>query len=504
MKLTAEKNPDLHTKAYSVSLVFPTNQVILLIKKTNTVLVLTAFCFCLGVLSSCKKDTIITNSSAKLSFSTDSVLFDTVFTTVGSTVRGFLVRNTASQPINISSIKLAGNYTSPFKINVDGIAGASFSNIKIPAKDSIFVFVTCTLNPNNQNNPIVIEDSLVFSTNGNTQNVYLEAYGQDAYFFKPNVFPPSGPAYCIIPCSNSTWTALKPYVIFGYAIDTGCTLTMQPGTRVYFHNNGVLWIYANASLQVQGNQANPVTFQGDRLEPEYKYVPGQWGEIWLSPGSKNNMISWAVIKNGTIGVEADTNVTPGVPTLQMDHTIIKSMSEFGLLGEGSFITGDNNLIEDCKYYDLDLSLGGKYRFYQCTFANYWSYSQRQTPLLLLNNHYTDVNGNNQSRNLDSAFFTNCIVYGSVANEVALDAQGGTFHYYFDHCNVKTPLPAANYTACISADPSFNATGEPPSDDYRVTSNSAAIGSGTNTYGTYAPDLSGGSILGTPTIGAYQQ
>jgi len=459
-----------------------------------------------SLLFSCKKDTVITSPSAKLSFSGDSVLFDTVFTTVGSTVRAFLVRNTNSQPIVISSIKLAGNFTSPFKINVDGTPGTSFSNIRIPAKDSIFVFVTCTLNPNNQNNPLVIEDSLIFLTNGNTQKVYLEAWGQDAFFFKPNVFPASGPAYSIIPC-NSTWTSAKPYVILGYAVvDSACTLTINPGAKIYFHNNAVLWVYKDGTLIVGqgGNNTNPVTFQGDRLEPQYQTVPGQWGEIWLSQGSVNNIISWSVIKNGNIGVEADT-LGNSSPTLKIDHTIIKSMSSYGLLGVGSHITADDILIEDCQYYCLDLSLGGKYSFNQCTFANYWSYGQRQTSLLAINNHYTDLSGNMQTRNMDSANFYNCLIYGSIAEEVNLDQGGsGQFNYFFGDCFLKTQrsLGTSNYNDCSVTDPLFISTSEPPADNYHVISNSQAIGKGTSIYGTPSPDLDDLSRNYPSTLGAY--
>lgn len=454
---------------------------------------------------SCKKDTNITSSSAKLSFSQTSVLFDTVFTTLGSTVQAFLVRNTHNQPIVISSVVLAGSYTSPFKINIDGVAGTSFSNITVPANDSIFVFVTCTINPTNKNNPIVIEDSLIFTTNGNVQNVYLEAWGQDANFFKPNVFPPIGPAYSIIPCS-STWDSTKPYVIYGYAlVNTGCTLTIKPGTKIYMHNNGVLWINTGATLNVNGVAGHPVIFQGDRLEPVYQTVPGQWGEILLSPGSINNTISWAVIKNGTIGVEADT-IGNSSPTLAIDHTIIKSMSEFGLLGQDTYITGDDLLIEDCQQYSLCLNIGGKYRFNQCTFANYWSYSKRQTSLLLINNYYVDINNATQSRNMDSALFYNCIVWGSSTEEITLQQSptpGFDFNYQFSYCDLETAQPTRGTNNLINTDPDFTNTSEPPNDNYHV-NNGNLQAAGTNIFGTYPKDLfNDNRNYPKPTIGAYE-
>lgn len=460
----------------------------------------------LGVIAlstfSCKKDII--NTSAKLTFSQTQVIFDTVFTTEGSTFQYFTVHNTHNQPIKISSINLVGSYTSPFKINVDGISGTSFSNITIPANDSLFVFVTVTINPNNKNNPIEIMDSLQFVTNGNNQYVDLIAWGQDAYFFKPNIFPPSGPSYSNAPC-NAIWTNDKPHVVFGYlVVDSGCTLTMEPGTQVYMHSGAVLYINKGGSLNIQGVGGNVVTIQGDRLEPAYSTVPGQWGEIQLSPGSINNNITWAVIKNGTIGVEADTlgNLNP---TLTMDHTIIKSMSQFGLLGEGSYITANNLVVADCQYYCVDLSLGGTYYFAQCTFANYWSYGQRQTTTLLINNWYQDIYGVYHGRPLHQAFFGNCIVYGSLTEELTVDSTHGgpqLFNYYFENCDLLTKQNTSvrfHYNdSIINYPPVFYNTS---TDDYEIHS-SVPLQGNLNICNLYPIDLDDQGRSCPGDLGAY--
>jgi hypothetical protein len=460
---------------------------------------------------SCQKD--ILNTSAKLSFSQKQVLFDTVFTTVGSTFQYFTVHNTHNQPIKISSINLVGSYTSPFKINVDGVAGISFSNITIPANDSIFVFVTVTINPNNTNNPLVIEDSLQFVTNGNKQYVDLVAWGQDAYFYKPNILPPTGPAYSNAPC-NAIWTNDKPHVIFGYfVVDSGCTLTMEPGTRVYMHNNAVLYVNKGGTLLIEGQSGtnNVVTIQGDRLEAAYSTVPGQWGEIQLSPGSLNNIISWAIIKNGTIGVEADTTaVSPVAPTLSINHTIIKSMSQFGLLGQGSYIRGFDNVIADCQYYCIDLSLGGDYLFDQCTFANYWSYSQRQTTTLLINNWYQDIYGAYHARPLKRAFFGNCVVYGSLTEELTLDStHGDSLPFRFFNCDLLTKQNTSIYSRfsdnLIDSNPGFN---NPSVDDYSLNATQSTIegqgGDSVCNNGQYGQDISGKGWICPSALGAYAQ
>jgi len=273
---------------------------------------------------SCKKDSIISDSGAKLSFSSSSILFDTVFTTIGSTTRQLKVYNPYNKKIKISSIRLAGGANSFFRMNVDGIASSSVNDIEIEAKDSIFLFIKVTIDPRNSNSPLIVSDSILFVTNGNLQTVKLEAWGQDAYYYTPNHFFPNL-SYSIIPC-NDVWTNDKPHVIYGNAvIDSACTLTIKENTRVYLHKDAVLWVYKDGTLKVQGTLGNPVIFQGDRLESYYSDQPGQWGEIWLSAGSKNNEINQAIIKNGYVGIQIDTTaVNPTQPTLTIENTIIKN------------------------------------------------------------------------------------------------------------------------------------------------------------------------------------
>ena len=55
----------------------------------------------------CKPEQLITTDpSAKITFSKDTVLFDTVFTTVGSVTKRFAIYNKNKNAINISNIHL--------------------------------------------------------------------------------------------------------------------------------------------------------------------------------------------------------------------------------------------------------------------------------------------------------------------------------------------------------------------------------------------------------------
>ncbi len=467
--------------------------------------------------SSCKKDKLITDSSATLEFSANSILYDTVFTTVGSVTKSFKVYNRHAQPIKISSVRIARGLASNFRINVDGTKGVSFTDIELAANDSLFVFAEVTVDPNSANSPLVIRDSVIFETNGNMQNVDLEAWGQDAYFHTPNVFPTNGlPPYSVITC-NSTWTNDKPHVIYGYAVvDSACTLTIQSGARIYMHPGSVLWVYKDGTLKVNesGSISDPVTFQGDRLETQYTDAAGQWGYIWLSPGSKNNVINGAIIKNGLVGIIADTVGNSTQPTLKISNTIIKNMSVAALYGRGTSMYGWNCVFANCGQYVGAFTIGGKYNFYHCTFANYWTGSTRQFSTLLLNNYYKDANENIIPRALDSAFFYNCIVYGDISSgdEVKLDSDAGAaFRYKFHNCLLKTTINTTSTSeyenVIVNNDPYFNNTGN---GDYRIKNPlayPAVIDKGDDAIGQLFPvDLAGHIRIGANPpcdIGAYE-
>jgi hypothetical protein len=414
-------------------------------------------------LFSCRKDKFIDDPGAKLDFSQDSILFDTVFTTVGSTTKRFKVYNPHQQPIRVDKIYLGKGNSSNFRLNVDGIPGRSFEEIDIPAEDSIYVFVEVTVDPTNQNSPLVIHDSIVFETNNNIQRVMLEAWGQDAYYHKPNVFPTNGfPPYSIIvPVGvNQVWTNDKPHVIYGYAVvDSAASLTIASGTQVHFHKNAGLWIYRFGSLKVNGQPGNPVVFQGDRLEPEYRDIPGQWDRIWINQGAVDNEINYAVIKNGFIGIQAERFlILDGTNKLKMNGVRIENMSGMGIYAINYNIEGYNNLVHNCATYTFAGTLGGGYRFDHCTFANYWDEETRDIPSILISNR-NEV----QDLDLDSAFFNNCILTGDLDNELELDSTGGSlFNYRFHKSIIKTTGSTANashYSQVLNgADPMFNDIG----------------------------------------------
>ena len=67
----------------------------------------------------------------RLAFSTDTVAFDTLFTQVSSSTYSFLIYNRNKADLRIATARLAGGDVSPYRINMDGLAGSSFSDIAV-------------------------------------------------------------------------------------------------------------------------------------------------------------------------------------------------------------------------------------------------------------------------------------------------------------------------------------------------------------------------------------
>lgn len=406
----------------------------------------------------CRKNSFTDDSSAVLEFSMDTVLFDTVFNTVGSTTATLKVYNRNNQGVR-TNISLTGGSQSQYRLNVNGLPGDEFTEVEIYGQDSIFIFVEVTVDPSDSLHPFV-EDIIRFNTNGNEQKVNLLAWGWDAIFYTPNVFPTNGlPPYRIIdPAPNATtvWTPEKPIVIYGYAVvDEGDHLEIQPGTRIFMHAGSGLWVYKDGSITAEGTAEEPIVFQGDRLEAFYQDQPGQWDRIWINEGNQTNVLRHVIIKNSFIGIQAETLPFAGnetAPTssntLVIENCRIYNTSLIGLLARNYKIEAQNNLFYDSGQYLMAVSGGGEYRFNRCTFANYWNFSSRQTPLLLLTNAYENPPGVLQVRSIENTVFSNCIFYGNNDNELelAFDEDGVNIDITFKNSLVKYDLEVEDYSA----------------------------------------------------------
>ncbi|MBR1850351.1 MAG: hypothetical protein IJ789_03155 [Bacteroidales bacterium] len=374
------------------------------------------------------------DSGLKLQFDCDTLTFDTVFTTMGSTTRRFKVYNPHHDDVLITSVTLKKGRSSRFRLNVDGDTSLVARNVELAAGDSIFIFVHANIDPNDQLSPFVVDDDAVEFTykGGSSQSLPLLAWGRNAVYHLPDSV---GRAYAL---DCATWDHQRPHVIFGIAcVDSLQVLNLQAGDELYFAPESYLMVIDGASLVAQGSADQPVVFSSLRHDGWYDYLPGQWGYIHLMAGSRDNVMDHVLVENSTIGIVADTNVNFS-PTLRISNAEVRHCSDGGLLGRGAWIEGTNVLIHTCGTATLALQMGGRYTFAQSTFANYWRYASRNCEGVILNNWYLSAEGNVVPRNLTEATFTDCIIYGSYdRTEVRLDDCGlSDFNYRFVHSIVK--------------------------------------------------------------------
>lgn len=482
------------------------------------------------LLSACRKPENYFQGAAKLSFSVDTLVFDTVFTTVGSITKRIKVYNTLKEDLLIDNIKLAGDGNSPYRLNIDGLQSNTAHDLVLRAEDSLHIFVEATIDPNNTDDPLIHTDSIVFSINGSIQDVDLVAWGQDAHFYYNNSFvefinddpdADNDTLYYYRITENTTWTNDKPHVIYGLVIvENGATLEIEAGTNIHLHKNanlviGELWQTTNnpSSLIMDGVLEEPILVTSDRLDDYYSDIPGQWGRLWLTGNSANNSIKYATIKNGTIGLQVDTVASEFNPNLRLENAIIANHSSYGVFAYSSRIEAFNCQFSDNGAHDLFLFAGGDYRFSHCTFANYST--SHQAPSLRMSNFYEDIDGNEQLRPMENADFENCIIYGRIQSEIEIEeSENTTFNYKFNNCLLK--IKESNYDLSNSAhfvnniyneDPRFVQTMSAWEYNYQLDTLSAAQNNAAaNIANQYPYD-----ILGTyrfndqgPDIGAYER
>lgn len=379
----------------------------------------------LGYLFSCEDERYLSSANAKLLFSVDTVMFDTVFTTIGSTTQHLKVYNPYDQKVLISSIKLAKAETSSFRLNINGVSSNEVQNLELAPFDSLYIFVEVTVDPNGQNLPLVVKDSIEFVTNTNRQDIDLVAWGQDFNLIKREIL------------KNTTWTSEKPYLVYNYAyVDSNATLTINPGTKIYFHKDAGL--YVKGKVVAKGTVENPISFQGDRLETVYANVPDQWNGVLLYSGSMNNEFSNVEIKNANIGLQVGNIEDKGSAKVKLNNVKIQNMAYAGIFAMKSDIQAANCLITNCGFYAVALLISGNYEFNHSTIANYWGgygFKARSTPAVFISN-FLNISKDKYIGDIEKADFGNCIIAGNAidGNELVLSKNSSKlYNYKFDRC-----------------------------------------------------------------------
>lgn len=407
---------------------------------------------------SCKDDGYADEKSVRLEFSSDTVCFDTVFTTMGSITQMVKVYNRSVSDIELSSVTLMHGRQSRFRLNVDGDTSMVARHVELQAGDSLFIFVQANINPNDENEPFICTDSVLFS---NGQCLPLAAWGRNAVYHRIPVGDDSS-WFCRIDCA--AWRHDRPHVILDpAAVLDGNTLTLLPGDELHFADGAMLIIDSNATLMAQGTAEQPILFTSMRHDPWYHSMPGQWQTVWFYNYSLGNVIDHAVVENAEGGVRCYPH-----SQLTMSNTVVRNCSDAGIIGQDANIAGSNLLVYDC-FSSVVLIGGGNYSFASSTFADYWNYRDhsRDTAAVIISNYFL-LSPTEAYADHMRAVFNDCIVYGTwTRGEAAVTRmEGFDMDAQFNHSIVRG--------GTWDEDPMFT---DPAADDYTLQDGSPAMGIG---------------------------
>lgn len=459
-------------------------------------------------------DSFTTSSSARLTFSTDTVNLDTVFSTVPTSTHTFFVYNRGDDGLRIRTVRLARGNQSGYRVNVDGTyldnsTGSVANDFEVRKGDSIRVFVELTSPVNNEEEPQKVQDELVFALeSGVEQRVVLRAWSWDAQIIDTLAIK-----------SDTTIASIKPVLVRrGISVDSAATLTVLSPTRLYFKSGAGIDVYGRLKVQGSADETGDVVFRGERTDRMFSYLPydrvsGQWRGIRLHPTSTGNTIDFADIHSAEYGIQCDSAAYDStVFRLVLSNSTIHNCKGYGLVATNSNVALYNsqlsNTLGDCLCV-----MGGKAEVVYCTLAQFYPFSANRGVAL----RFTNFNSN---ANIPLYGFVcyNSLITGYAEDEVMGESKDSTvaYAYYFANCIMRTP-PVTDSTKLAPFD---NVLMETPKDsvqgkahfrivdednlyyDFRLDSLSTAIGRATPIY--WLPSDRRGRFRGDkPDIGCYQ-
>lgn len=388
------------------------------------------FLLCTLLFAACSQDEdFSTDANLRLTFSTDTVSFDTVFSTIGSSTQRIKVFNNNDRAIHITQAYLASGGNSGFRVNIDGQSGTSLTDIDIWHEDSLFVLIDVNVNPQDASSPILITDSLIFTLeSGISQQLILQAYGQDVVILRAQTFT-----------EDTYLSADKPYVIYdSLIVDSTALLYLPAGTTLCFHSKAYLGVYGQ--IIAEGTIEEPITLRGDRTDKMFTYLPydrldAQWGGVTLYPTSGDNYLSHTDIHGGSWGIDCPTSTYTGTK-LAMINSEIHNVSGNALSLVYCAAELANCQISNAGGNCVNL-IGGYYEFTHCTIAQCYPWDSDYGYALFFTNVRNDT-----IYPLEQANFYNCLITGQAADAIqgnALEDSDAEFNASFVNCLINIEL-----------------------------------------------------------------
>jgi hypothetical protein len=373
-------------------------------------------------------DSFSNNRSNVLSFSTDTVRLDTVFSTIGSATYTMWVYNNSGDGIRISKAYLRQGNQTGFRVNVDGSyldnsLGSQVRDLEVRKGDSIRVFIELTAPQNMKDVAQAVEDDLMFQLeSGVAQSVRLSGCAWDALIMRDWVVE-----------RDTLVESRKPIIIYGgLTVNANATLTIRK-TVLYFHDKAGINVYGTLD-------ADSVLMRGDRLDHMFDYLPydrvsGQWGGVRFFTSSTGNVLTNTELRNGSFGIRCDSaRLANDNLRLYMERCIVHNSTGHGLELYNAFVG-----IKDCQITnnqgDCVLTYGGAVLIEGCTIAQFYPFVASRGVALRFFNSYQGYAYPLELLSCESTILTGYADDELMGTQERADTS---YNYVFDKCLLRTP------------------------------------------------------------------
>lgn len=376
---------------------------------------------------SCREDDFSVSPSDLLTFSKDTIQFDTVFSNTPTSTKDFWVHNKTGRNIRLQTVRLERGNQSGYRVNVDGVylgptTGYQTNEVEVRKNDSIRVFVELTAIGDNDVDYKRIQDNIVFTSEGGAiQKLALNAWAWNAIMLNnPKIK------------RDTTFTAQRPIVISGNLIvDSLATLTLEAGTRIYFHDESSLDVYGR--LITKGTPENEVVLRGYRLDNMFDYLPydrvsGQWGGVAFHESSFGNELNYTDLHSSYNGIYIDS-CDVEKKTLTMNASTVHNCQGYGIRNQCSWIELYNCQITNTLYDCLQTN-GGLTLLDNCTLAQFYPFDSNRGVALRFTNEVAPL----------QFICYNTLVTGYADDEIMGEQKDKerSFYYEFHNCILRTP------------------------------------------------------------------
>lgn len=381
------------------------------------------------LMTACTDDERFSTSPVSLlSFSVDTLAFDTAFNNTTTSTQSLWVYNHTGDNLRLSSVRLAGGTSTGFRVNVDGESlGAGsvpeINDLELRRKDSLRVYVDLKTPVDQSADFQPITDDLVFTLeSGVEQSIHIDAASWKAVRLQ-NVH---------ISRDTTISSPSVPVVVYdNLTVDSAATLTVGAGTTLYFHENAGLQVYG--TVRTQGTADQPVTLRGDRLDHMFDYLPydrtpGQWQGVHLHASSYGNDWQYTDLHSAYNGIVADSAALSD-SKLILNSCTVHNNQGYGVWARNCRMTMLNtqitNALHDCLYVD-----GGDVTVNNCTIGQFYPFDGGRGAAFTFTNNSP----------LQRLTVENSLITG-YADDVVMGMQSDTakaFHYAFNYCVLRTP------------------------------------------------------------------